>query len=116
MEKALNPQQQRRKIMVPLLAILGLVSLSYVLGAAAMFFEVPPSDFLHKAFVGARAWNERRQASVRSSATATGKEVPHAPTVKIDKPGKTFDGFTLYTMYAPESVTGTQALLINMEG
>jgi hypothetical protein len=93
------------------LFLLGLVSLSFVLGAAAMFFELPPSGFLGKAFVGARAWNERRQAT----APPIDPGLTSAARVKIDKPGKTFDGFTLCT-FASMTAWNSQAVLLNMRG
>jgi hypothetical protein len=80
-----------------------------------MFFEVPPAPVLHKAFVGARAWNVRRQAEVRTPASTSDQEKPLATAVKLDKPGKTFDGFTLY-MYASRSATRSQAFLVDMHG
>ena len=98
----------RRSRLVPWLSALGLASLCFLLGAAVMFFEWPPSGFLGRAFLGSRAWNERRQmASSPDEAPAP------APVVEVDEPGKTFDGFTLYTCNA-DPVSGTQAYLINM--
>jgi hypothetical protein len=76
-----------------------------------MFFELPSADFLSKGFVGARAWTERGQAPSRTS------EQDVAPVLmgKIDKPEKTFDGYTLYTC-ASQRISGTQAFLIDMRG
>ena len=51
-----------RRVLLPFLSIIGLASLTYLLGAAVIFFDLPSSAFLHKAFVGARAWYERKQA------------------------------------------------------
>jgi hypothetical protein len=87
------------------------MSLSYVLGAAVIYFELPSSDFLRKAFLGARAWNERRQVT---AARSGGGRSP-ASEGGIDKPGKTFDGYTLCT-FASMSVSSTQALLLDMRG
>lgn len=101
----------RRKRLSFWLAILGTMSLMYVLGAAAMFFELPSSGFLSKGFVGARAWNERREAPPPTPVQKT----PTFVVGKIDKPGKAFDGFTLYTC-ASMTLSGTQAFLINMRG
>ena len=106
--RASNPPPRRRPFSLGL-AILGLAALSYLLGAAAMFFELPTSGLLAKAFIGARAWNERRQAAARIS----GHELPPVARGAIDKPGKTFDGFTLCT-YASMSTSSTQAFLLNM--
>ena len=88
------------------LSLFGMLFLSYLLGAAVMFFELPTADFLSKAFLGARAWNERRQLPRQMS------EQPGTAGL-IDKPEKTFDGFTLYaraTMDAPSC----QAFLMDM--
>ncbi len=102
--KATNPP--RRKLS-RCLFLFGVVSVSYLLGAAVMFFELPSSDFLNKAFLGGKAWYERRQASARPP----GQKPPPATIGKIDVPGKTFDGFTLYTL-----IPGSRAFLINMRG
>src|SRR5437879_1590861 len=93
-----------RKAVPLLLSCLGMVALAYLLGAAAMFFRLPTSGFLSKAFIGARAWNERRRASSRN----VDRQLPAASSAVIDKPGKTFDGFTLCT-YASMSTSSTQA-------
>jgi hypothetical protein len=93
------------------LFLLGLMSLSYVLGAAVLFFELPSSEFLTKAFLGARAWNEERQRTAQSPDPGLSSQSKG----HIDKPGKTFDGFTLITcgdMPGP----GTEAFLIDMSG
>jgi hypothetical protein len=90
---------------------LGLASFAYLLGAAVMFFELPSSGLLTRAFVGARAWNERR---VFSSGAATQQASP-VLTRKVDKPDKTFDGFTLYTAASAEAPKA-QAYLVDMTG
>jgi arylsulfotransferase ASST len=97
---------RRRKFLSLWLFLVGLMFLSYLLGAAVMFFELPTSDLLSKAFLGARAWNERRQLPGQTA---------DQPTLAglIDKPGKTFDGFTLYACASLE-VPSCQAFLINM--
>jgi hypothetical protein len=91
------------------LFILGLLQLGYLLGAASMFFELPPSDALSKAFLGARAWNERREASAQTTDPET------LPVVggEVDNPERTFDGFTLYTR-ATITTRSTKAYLLNM--
>lgn len=96
----------RRRVLFSI-ALMGSLSVSYLLGAAAMFFELPTSDFLDKAFKGARAWNQQRRDL---SAMPSDDDRPIAVSV-LDDPGKTFDGFTLYTKYP-----GAQAVLINMRG
>lgn len=91
----------------PVSFVLGLASLSFVVGAAVMFFEVPPSGFLHKAFVGVHTWHAREQAARPGS--VAGPPVRSVP--RADKPDKTFDGFTLCSA-APGAVVS----LINMRG
>jgi hypothetical protein len=83
--------------------------LSFVFGAAVMFFRLPTSEFLTKAFVGAQAWGERRAADGQPRA---GDPVPAAGAV--DRRDKTFDGFTLCT-FASLNGNNTQAVLFNME-
>jgi hypothetical protein len=89
----------------------GMTFLGYLLGAAVMFFQLPSSDFLSKAFLGAHAWNERRQVPPPLPI----HEIPRAAIGTIDKPGKTFDGFTLYICGSLE-LSSTQAFLMNMRG
>ena len=94
------------------LSVFGIVSLGYLFGAAVMFFDLPSSGLLHKAFLGGRAWNERRQVISHNS------EEKSAPTVKgggIDKPGKTSDGYTLCTLVSL-SASNTRAFLLDMQG
>ena len=99
----------RRTRLGPWLAALGLASLCFLLGAAVMFFEWPPSDVLGKGFLAARAWNERRQVAAPTS----DDPLPVPAPAEADRPGQTFDGFTLYTC-ATTSAPATQAFLINM--
>ncbi|HEV3003574.1 MAG TPA: arylsulfotransferase family protein [Pirellulales bacterium] len=94
------------------MSILGMVLLSYVIGAAAMFFDLPTSGVLGKAFIGGRSWNERRRATA-----ATGpRELSPLATGQRDDPAKSFDGFTLYALYTCADVPpwGNQAFLIDM--
>src|SRR5260370_36609618 len=77
----------RRKFLSAWLFVLGLASLSYFLGAAVMFFELPSSGFMTRAFVGARAWNERRQAL----AQPRNEELPQVTVGRIGQPEKAFD-------------------------
>jgi hypothetical protein len=91
------------------LSVLGLVVLAYVLGAAVMFFQLPSSGFLSKAFIGGRAWNERREAVAQPA----DDQPPPTPTKTIDQPAKTFDGFTLYSCTS-QPTTKSEILLVNM--
>jgi hypothetical protein len=91
---------------------LGIVALVYLLGAAVMFFELPTSGFLSKAFTGARAWNERREFFAQPLPE---KRVPRDISIRIDQPGQTCDGFTLCT-FASLVDPSTQAFLLDMRG
>ena len=106
---AVRPRRRRRALAAGL-AFCGLLALAYVLGAAVMFFELPTSDFLGKAFLGSRSYLERDEVPWRP-------RVPASPLVvgdPIDKPGKTFDGFTLYARARMGGALNTQAFLVNM--
>jgi hypothetical protein len=90
------------------LSLLGLVGISYLCGTMVMFFQLPSSDFITKALTGAKAWHERGRSenSLRVRADGIGRE-----KVRVDKPGKTYDGFTLYT-----TTESARATLIDMRG
>src|SRR5262249_29914830 len=103
-----SPYRLRSGHLAAAASILGLISLSYVFGAAAMYFQLPTSSFLRDAFAGAKAWNERQQARPPSAVVlAGGGDLK----IAVDKADQTFDGFTLYTMGA-----ATRAELIDMQG
>jgi hypothetical protein len=95
-----------RKALASFLSLLGLISLSYVLGAAAVFFDLPSSSFLRRAFVGGVALYERKEDSPSSE-----EQLLPATVGRIDKSDKTCDGFTL-CLYGGDS----RARLINMRG
>jgi hypothetical protein len=97
-----------RKRYAPWLSVLGLLMIAYVLGAAVMFFQLPTCDFLAKAFLGARAWKERQEVEAQVASTRQ-----HLSAGPIDRPGKTFDGFTLYSCMTKPSPR-SEALLLNM--
>ncbi len=93
------------------LALVGMIGLTYLLGAAVMDFQLPSSVFIHEAFQGARAWNERRQFPPPVAVENT-----PPPTIgPVDKPDQTADGFTLYAC-ASVSISSMQAFLVNMRG
>jgi hypothetical protein len=94
----------RRRWLRACLRLFGVASLSYVLGAAVMFFELPTSAFLRNAFVGGSAWYETRRPQPQESALPVS-------VGKIDQPEKTCDGFTLL-MYGGNS----RAMLVDMRG
>jgi hypothetical protein len=81
-------------------------SLCYLLGAAVIFFDLPSSSFLRRAFVGGAAWYEQQQP-----APPPREEAPPLTVGQVDKPDKTCDGFTLCLCGG-----GTWAVLVNMRG
>jgi hypothetical protein len=96
----------RHPLLFRLLYLFGVASLSYLLGAAAMFFDLPSSAFLRRAFAGGVAWYEVKQALPPNDH----RQAP--PTAgPVDRPDKTCDGFTL-CMYGG----GSRAALVNMRG
>jgi hypothetical protein len=88
------------------LSFLGVASLSYLLGAAVIYFDLPSSHFLRRAFVGGISWYEQKDYPPPPSAVLTPLTVG-----RIDQLDKTCDGFTL-CMYGG----GTKAVLVNMRG
>jgi hypothetical protein len=89
------------------LSIFGLLSLTYLSGAAVMFFRLPSHDFLDKAFGGARAWSQRGRSSTAFSPLGG----PHEEGVTVDQAEKTCDGLTLVT-----TTCGARAMLLDMHG
>jgi hypothetical protein len=102
----LKPSRWRR-LVVAWASILGLASLSFLSGAAVLYFDLPPAHFLQQGFEGAQAWYERQSAS----APASPGEVPRVTVGKVDIPNQAFDGFTLYG-----TDSGSEAVLIDMRG
>ena len=88
------------------ISVLGLAGLVYLLGAAVMFYRLPTSTYMEKAFLGAEAWSRERTEPPESLPAAAGRTA-----VLIDKPDRTDDGFTLYT-----TNSGPWAALIDMRG
>src|SRR5437868_3520908 len=84
----------------------GVASLTFLLGAAVIYFKLPTSELLDRAFTGGRAWSERQAAE----AVLIDLVVP-AAAVGLDQPARTCDGYTAYT-----TDHGTQTVLINMRG
>jgi Arylsulfotransferase (ASST) len=91
------------------LSILGLMLLSFVVGTAIMYFQVPPADFFRKAFKGGLAWQDQERA--RNEPSSTLPAPLKDPRATIDQPNKTFDGFSLYT-----TTENSCATLIDMRG
>ena len=90
------------------LSILGSVALSYLFGAAVVFFQLPSYDFLYQAFTGGQAWHERGKPVI-SRFTLPPDDLPEG--VSTDNPGRTYDGFTLVT-----TGQASRATLLDMHG
>src|SRR5438309_1355507 len=93
------------------LSILGLLGLVYLYGAAVMYFQLPSSDFLDKAFGGAKAWLERGRSTIPMLSSEAEAVIRPKEGVSVDRAGKTADGFTLYTL-----TEGARASLVDMRG
>jgi hypothetical protein len=91
-----------RRFLFPALFILGIATLSYLLGAAVMVFGLPTSSFLYNAFIGIKSWHDRSQAPEPEQARLVSN---------IDKPDKTYDAFT-FSMHGNDM----RAWLLNMRG
>jgi hypothetical protein len=89
------------------LSLCGLVTLSFVFGAAAMYYQFPPCENLSKAFKGFEAWREREVAAHTPRPPSM---VPEG-TVTDFVSDKACDGLTLYT-----TNTGSWAALMDMHG
>ncbi len=96
----------RRNRLASFLSVLGLVSLSYLLGAAAIFFELPSASFLRRAFVGGVALYERK-----GNQSPTDEQFSPPTVGQLDTSGKACYGYTL-CMYGG----GLRAVLVNMRG
>jgi hypothetical protein len=102
-------RQPRRKKLLALAFGAGVAVLLFTSGAAVMFFQLPPSDFLSKGFIGGRAWYERSGSSPQT------KELDWSSDADwVDKPRKTYDGFTLCTFASTDDAMNTQAYLLDM--
>jgi hypothetical protein len=104
-EGKVTTRKPRGNVLLPCLFYFGLTSLSFLIGGAVIFFDLPPSFFLRRAFSGGIAWYDRKPAPRLSD--------EQGPPIigPIDKPDKTCDGFTLL-MYGGDS----RAMLVNMRG
>jgi Arylsulfotransferase (ASST) len=91
-------------------SILGFGTLCCVFGAAIMYFGLPGSEFLQKAFSSGQALHEQEQARAANSSQLSAAPLT-AARVSLDRPDMTWDGFTLYTTSA-----GARATLMDMRG
>src|SRR5438094_10194554 len=90
------------------LSILGVAGLSYLFGAAVMFFQLPSSDFLYQAFTGSKAWHDRGKPELNPFVPP---DIEVREGVTVDQPAQTSDGFTLVT-----TTQGARATLLDMRG
>jgi hypothetical protein len=108
--RKVSKRAARRNLFSTCLCIVGAMALCYLFGAAVMFFQLPSADLLAKSFIGARALSERMQLSEAEPS----EDLSLVSASEVDKPGKTFDGFTLYSYARMSSNTNTSAYLVNM--
>jgi hypothetical protein len=94
-----------------LFSCLGVAGLAYLYGAAAMYFQLPSADFLDNAFGGAKAWQQRGRSTIPVLSPEELTAAQKGEGIAVDKPAKTWNGFTLYV-----SSEGARATLIDMRG
>jgi hypothetical protein len=104
-----KPKKSRSGYFSLCLGFVGAVLLSYVFGAAAMFFQFPSSDYMRKGFMGCRAWLEKQAMRAQSA-----EDKNAVVGTVVDLPGKTFDGYTLYSC-ASIDAPSTRVYLIDMQ-
>jgi hypothetical protein len=79
------------------------------LGAVVIFFQLPSSEWLTNALLGARSWYDRQQPPPVAAMAHSSLAI----RPNVDQPEKAFDGFTLYACEAGQE-PGTQAFLLDM--
>jgi hypothetical protein len=103
------PQSRRRlsfRSLAAIISVLGLIALGFVAGTAVMYFHLPPSGFMERAFAGSRSWWEGHNSAPEKPAGDLAQA-----GVTIDRPEATCDGFTLVA-----TNQSTTAFLIDMCG
>jgi hypothetical protein len=95
------------------LSFAGVALLSFVTGAAVMFYQLPSCELLGKAFIGTYAWrssNQLRQTDLELASRPVSRPL-------VDRTSEAFDGFTLYAYGAGHQAPGmaSEAWLIDME-
>jgi hypothetical protein len=88
-------------------AVIVLFSATFVFGAAVVQYKLPPFELLDQAFRGGKAKIEQKMTQPKGRAASTAS----LGSTSVDVPGKTFDGFTLYT-----TDEGSEAVLVDMNG
>jgi hypothetical protein len=115
----LNPDSRppvHRHRVLSFVSLLGIATLSYLVGVVVMFFQLPSSDFLGKALLGARDWYDpHTHPNAKPAAPPPAEQITTAPGAapSVDRPGETFDGFTLCT-YLGQKQPDAEAILMNM--
>jgi hypothetical protein len=106
--RAHKPRQQPARFgkVAAFLSVVALIILSYVGGSAAMYFGLPTSSYLSKAFAEGRLWASRETPPAVVSSNDLAQS-----TVTIDLAEETFDGYTLFT-----SSQAAEATLLDMRG
>jgi hypothetical protein len=87
-------------------SIAALAVLCFILGAAALHFDLPPAGFLGRAFIGGQAWVEQQRGTPEAPTGHLG-----AATVDVLKRGEVYDGYTLVT-----TSQGPEAVLLDLDG
>ena len=105
------PLAPRRKWLSFCLAIAGMTFLGYMLGAAVMFFQMPSSDFLSKAFL-VRPFLERATPAQRRRFRSPRPRAASAKSTSRTRRLTVSRSIPALSM----SVAGTQAFLVNMRG
>src|ERR1700736_5649330 len=77
----------------PTLALLAGANFLFVAGAVVMYADIPPAEFLNKAFAGTRAWCKRFSKRPEEEVSFR----PTGPQLVRYKTGQAHDGFTLVT-------------------
>src|SRR5262249_43491303 len=88
------------------LSLCALLSLSYLAGAAAMYFGLPSSVYLRKAFMGPPDYSAGGAAPEWAP-----DSLPAQSSLTVDQPGSTWDGLTLCT-----TNDAAEAALLDMRG
>jgi hypothetical protein len=80
----------RRSLAASCFSLIGLASLCFLLGAAVIFFDLPSSVFLKRAFEGGMTWYQHR-----GSASLSESQLPPISVAGIGSADQRCDGFTL---------------------
>jgi len=87
------------------LFLFGLASLCFLLGAAVIYFDLPPSSFIQRGFAGGAAWYEGRKTN-----QVADEDLPPLSVGQIYIADKACNGFTLCMF------SSTRTVLVDMRG